>query len=245
MTLGTVIRSDQVAIQDVCAQVEAALHAAITMIVARPDFHQQLIRLLEESEEEAAMEERERRIYKHKNKRCWEDWEGQVRRLCRDSSIIVLNIDGACSKNGRDGAEASYGLYFGDDLDHNRCDFLPERYKQTSQAAELYAAKMALMIVAGSWETDEDEEEQVDFEGVLAISDSAYLVDGITNWVWTWAENGWLNSAGETVANVGLWRWLHKNILKLQAMGLEVRFIYVRREYNQEADELAKSVLYE
>lgn len=41
-------------------------------------------------------------------------------------------------------------------------------------------------------EEDEEEEadEKVDFDGVLVISDSAYSVNGITDWVWTWAENG-------------------------------------------------------
>ncbi|KAF8850959.1 hypothetical protein BDZ45DRAFT_751198 [Acephala macrosclerotiorum] len=118
----------------------------------------------------AAANERNRRIFNHKNNSCWEDREDQVRRLCRDSSMIVLNIDGACSKNGRDGAEAAYGVTL------RRED----------------GVKGGDQLVGVGEEEDEEEEadEKVDFDGVLVISDSAYSVNGITDWVWTWAENG-------------------------------------------------------
>ena len=48
------------------------------------------------------------------------------------------------------------------------------------------------------------------FEDVLIYSDSAYCVNMINDWIWTWAKNGWKNSKKKTVENLDLVKELHK-----------------------------------
>jgi ribonuclease HI len=43
---------------------------------------------------------------------------------------------------------------------------------------------------------------------VELYTDSKYVIDGITKWVFGWQKNGWVNSKKEPVANADLWREL-------------------------------------
>jgi ribonuclease HI len=47
--------------------------------------------------------------------------------------------------------------------------------------------------------------------GVELYTDSAYLINGITKWVWTWQKNNWKTKTKEDVLNVDLW----KNLLEV------------------------------
>jgi ribonuclease HI len=39
-------------------------------------------------------------------------------------------------------------------------------------------------------------------------SDSRYVIDGMTQWIFGWQKKGWVNSARKPVANADLWREL-------------------------------------
>ena len=41
---------------------------------------------------------------------------------------------------------------------------------------------------------------------VAVHTDSKYVIDGITGWVFGWQRNGWINAAKKPVANADLWR---------------------------------------
>ena len=41
---------------------------------------------------------------------------------------------------------------------------------------------------------------------VVVCTDSRYVIDGITKWVFGWQKKGWVNSKKEPVANEDLWR---------------------------------------
>ena len=43
---------------------------------------------------------------------------------------------------------------------------------------------------------------------VTLYTDSRYVIDGITKWVFGWIKNGWVNAAKKPVANEDLWREL-------------------------------------
>lgn len=90
------------------------------------------------------------------------------------------------------------------------------------------------------------DDENVPFFRVVVMTDSAYLVNGITDHVWKWEQNGWLNSKGRTVVNDDdLWKAIHAMIcMQHNNNGFEVCFWHVNRESNTDADKLAKSVLY-
>jgi ribonuclease HI len=40
---------------------------------------------------------------------------------------------------------------------------------------------------------------------VILLTDSSYVLNGITKWIYGWRKNNWVNSTGEAVANKELW----------------------------------------
>jgi ribonuclease HI len=66
----------------------------------------------------------------------------------------------------------------------------------TNQRTELLAAILAL-------------EELEEGEAALVVSDSQYVVKGITDWIHNWIPRGWRNANGKDVANRDLWERLH------------------------------------
>ena len=43
---------------------------------------------------------------------------------------------------------------------------------------------------------------------VALHTDSCYVIDGITKWIFGWQKNGWKNAAKKPVLNIDLWRAL-------------------------------------
>ncbi|MFN9634737.1 MAG: ribonuclease HI [Erythrobacteraceae bacterium] len=43
---------------------------------------------------------------------------------------------------------------------------------------------------------------------VTVHTDSRYVIDGMTQWIFSWQKRGWLNAAKKPVANEDLWREL-------------------------------------
>jgi ribonuclease HI len=108
-----------------------------------------------------------------------------------------------------------------------------QEYLQESNRAHLRAAIAALQI--RQWRAE-------GWTAITIASDSGYLVEGITNWVEIWQQNGWLTSRetgdsynGDAVKNRDLWELLLWEILELSRMGLEVRFWLILHELNAEA----------
>lgn len=65
---------------------------------------------------------------------------------CPDSPVsLSVYTDGACTKNGKPGAKAGYGVFFGDDNPYNLSE--PLEGHPTNQRAEMTAALEAMRIV--------------------------------------------------------------------------------------------------
>ena len=43
---------------------------------------------------------------------------------------------------------------------------------------------------------------------VALHTDSRYVIDGITKWIFGWQKNGWKNAAKQPVVNIDLWQAL-------------------------------------
>ena len=73
---------------------------------------------------------------------------------------------------------------------------------------------------------------------LVVISDSQYVVKGISEWVFGWRNNGWINSQGQPVKNRDLW----VELFALCRAG-NISFQWVKghngNELNELADELA------
>ncbi|CAM6111514.1 unnamed protein product [Calypogeia fissa] len=110
----------------------------------------------------------------------WYDEDDEVSRVCqtsrRSTTPVVMWIDGACRANGTSMARAAYGVYLGDDSQYNTSDYLPHHERQTSQAAEIYAANQAMEIVL------ERIGGEICRDGVVIVTDSDYLFRAITSW---------------------------------------------------------------
>ncbi|HEX2922596.1 MAG TPA: ribonuclease H, partial [Chloroflexota bacterium] len=73
---------------------------------------------------------------------------------------------------------------------------------------------------------------------IVVISDSEYLVKGMTGWVKGWMKNGWKTSTGSPVKNKALWQELHR-----LTQGHTVTWTWTRghvgHKENEECDSLA------
>lgn len=115
---------------------------------------------------------------------------------------IEIWTDGACSKNGHQGAIGGWGFVI---IDRDQNDkILIERAgaekETTNQRMELIAAIKGCLSL---------ETLGLANEAVTIFSDSAYLINCKTQrWYQSWKRNGWINSKKQPVANQDLWEQL-------------------------------------
>jgi ribonuclease HI len=81
-----------------------------------------------------------------------------------------------------------------------------------------------------------------DVPGAVTIyTDSTYLIQGITQWVWGWRKKGWRTAAGGEVLNRELWERLFALTSARGAKGLDWRWVrgHVGTAGNERCDEIA------
>lgn len=78
---------------------------------------------------------------------------------------------------------------------------------------------------------------------VVIRADSKYLVNAMTDWIFKWEDNGYLNARGLPVTNGGLFRELALAVEDSNDDDVDVQFWHVPRELNGEADCLANAAL--
>ncbi|GLA37379.1 hypothetical protein AnigIFM63309_004292 [Aspergillus niger] len=142
--------------------------------------------------------------------------------------------------NGRYGARASIGVYHGPGHGWNESARLSPELRQTNQVAELAACERALIyacIIQEHWDdiAEEIETGKERLYTVVIKSDSEYVVRGMTEWIYKWKANGWVNAKGFQLPI--------ESTLSLEDEQVTVQFWQVPRELNQEADRLATSAL--
>ncbi|XP_056420082.1 ribonuclease H1-like [Hyla sarda] len=106
----------------------------------------------------------------------------------RQERSATVYTDGCCSRNGRYGAQAGIGVYWGHDNSLNVSERVYGR--QTNQRAEVEAASRAV-------------EQALDHNitSLNICTDSKFTIKGMTEWVPRWKENGWKTVHGEDVVN--------------------------------------------
>ena len=140
---------------------------------------------------------------------------------------MLIAVDGACSGNGTPLARAGVGIFFGPGSPHNVSEAIAGT--QTSQRAEIIAAIKALRKAATLFEN------VITIGKIVLLSDSNYVVSAMTDWIYTWKENGWKNANGRPVENKADFEELDAVIEQLEEDGLDVNFWLVGREHNAEA----------
>ena len=163
--------------------------------------------------------------------------------MLRISTSLVVAVDGA-SRGNHDRAQdsrAAYGVFFGRDSPYNaRAKLGPDDGRRTSDRAELLGAQRALKIVDAMWGAGE----LGGVQHVIVKTDSKWLADSMREWVWRWEGRGGLNERGVLAAHWEVVKGLHGLIKVFESeRGVAVRFWWVRREENWEADGLANEAL--
>lgn len=75
------------------------------------------------------------------------------------------------------------------------------------------------------------------------LTDSTYVIRGITQWIWGWKKKGWKNAAGADVANEDLWKILDALVFKKKQNSAKIEWKYIRGHQgnpgNERCDEIA------
>lgn len=137
-------------------------------------------------------------------------------------STIIAYTDGACSGNPGPGG---WGVWLRSG-GHEKELFGGEKMT-TNQRMELQAAIEALKALKKT-------------STVTIVTDSKYVLTGITEWIHNWKKKGWKNSKKEAVANRELWEELDKLNANHQVTWQWVKG-HSGDEGNDRADELARA----
>ncbi|KAL1945539.1 hypothetical protein VTO73DRAFT_2390 [Trametes versicolor] len=129
--------------------------------------------------------------------------------------------DGSCTKNGMADARAGCGVWFGDGDARNEGVRLPFE-EQSNQAAEIYAVTLA-------------HRKTEPYVALHIVSDSKYVVDGLTLHLPNWERNGWIG-----VANASLFQEAAAS-LRMRSAPTTFRWVkgHTGVRGNEEADRLA------
>jgi len=152
------------------------------------------------------------------------------------ADAITIYTDGACTENGKVGAKAGYGVFFGDNDARNISARLIGRH-QTNQRAELFAVLKALETIhLGS---------QGEFRGrpVFILTDSMYTINALTIWGQSWERNDWRRPDGQFVVSMDFIKRARELLRTLHDLNIRVKITHVSGHSgvwgNEMADQLA------
>ena len=114
---------------------------------------------------------------------------------------VDIYTDGACRGNGKDNAAGGFGVVVLDD-NQNIVDLYSKQCEGTTNNREELKAILYVMLKYGRHITDW-------YGGVPTVfSDSAYCVNTFNDWMFRWANNGWIKSDKKPALNPDLWEIL-------------------------------------
>ncbi len=134
---------------------------------------------------------------------------------------VEIFTDGACSGNPGPGGWGAI-LRAGE---HER-EMWGGDSETTNNRMELMAAIEALEALKGPSTVD-------------LHTDSTYVKDGITKWIYNWQRNGWKTAAKKPVKNVDLWQRLQEAMARHEISWHWVKG-HAGHPENERADELAR-----
>jgi ribonuclease HI len=104
---------------------------------------------------------------------------------------VEAYTDGACSKNGKKDAQASWAFYFPEHKSISKAARVPENQTQTNQRGELMAISEAVKAAEIAFPVDDTE--------LKIYTDSMYSKNCLTTWLPSWVRNKWKTSQGGDV----------------------------------------------
>ncbi|CAI9732839.1 ribonuclease H1-like isoform X2 [Octopus vulgaris] len=141
-------------------------------------------------------------------KKCVEEEGGFTGKKFADDDGVVVFTDGCCFHNGKHGASAGLGVYWGDG-EKNTSERLGGR--QTNNRAEIYAAIRAV-----------EQAKAKNISNLTINTSSEFIMNSMTKWLKTWKKNNWTKSDGKELINKEDLQKLDK---KLE--GINVKWVHV------------------
>lgn len=144
---------------------------------------------------------------------------------------MVFYVDGGCRNNGYSnaiGAAAAVQMLRGGG---HRSWYRQIYDNPTNQRAEITAIIIALQEALQAY----DELDTNPYLHLTIYSDSRYAIGCMTDWIYKWTRNGWINSAGNPVANRDLIQEASDLDDEVKALG-DVTYRYIPRSENELAD---------
>jgi len=139
--------------------------------------------------------------------------------------------DGACPNNGKGGARAGVGVWWGaaHPLNYSR---RATGDKQTNNVAEIQAGIVAIRQAVAARRTK-----------LLIHTDSQFLISCVTQWMQGWKKKGWVTASGQPVKNKDDLLVLDKLIQENK--GLQIRWNHVKGHSNVPGNEAADKLAVE
>ena len=138
----------------------------------------------------------------------------------------IIHCDGAAAPTNPGPSSFGATIHSSEGSYYELSDFLGHG---TNQTAELWAAIHSLRsLPAGA--------------KVLLVSDSQYVLKGLTEWRKGWIARGWKNAQKKPIANIDIWKAL---FVEYDSREVDVKWVrgHTGHEHNERADALATAVL--
>jgi ribonuclease HI len=148
--------------------------------------------------------------------------------------VIEIYVDGGCRRNGFSNAIAAAAAIRkerGGRRYWHRQRRLSGHHNATNQRAELTAIILGLEMALEKY-NELDTNPRLN---VTIHSDSKYAVNCMNAWIYKWAQNGWINSRGEDVANRDLIEEASNMDDRLAELG-DIKYLWIPRSENEVAD---------
>lgn len=147
-----------------------------------------------------------------------EDSDGYVR----------VFTDGSCENNGKEGAIAGLGVFFG--INHPLNSSEPVNGRATNNIGEIQASIKAIK-----------DAQMCGIDKLNIFTDSQFLINSVCKWMSTWKSNDWTLSRGKTVVNKEDFIILD-NLINSGNMNIKWSYIPAHSGHfgNEQADRLAR-----
>lgn len=142
------------------------------------------------------------------------------------SASLDIYTDGSATNNGRSGARAGVGVYFGPDDLRNVSTSC--RGEQTNQNAELQALHIAVSLAMY-------ELANTKWSSINIMTDSAYSIKCVTEWYPNWVKNGWKTANGSPVKHR---EWIEPTALMLRRKP-QIKLVKVKGHSGNLGNEMA------
>ena len=108
--------------------------------------------------------------------------------------MLYIYIDGSCRRNGKKDSQGGFGIIIFDGH-HNLIDAYCKYFDNvTNNQMELRAFLKTFELLNTKYKNEQ----------ATIYSDSAYCVNILTSWIYSWSKNNWKNAKNETIKNLDI-----------------------------------------